>query len=418
MTKHEELNIIKQIIYIYLSIPSLDILGLKEADTFVKDKASKKLRDVYLSTSRMGKQIIQKEKLNHKIWLIISSVNNKNTLAFLEKGLGNTVCISTNASPVNNPLKNYSSLSFHKKYVKNITFKNLIETLKKNFDPERIDFIKSKIWESFYLFENALDILKSGNPKALVFSNDHNLKNRALLLAAKHLNIPTVYIQHAAVTKYFPPLNFDLNLLEGQDTLDKYLACGPIEGKVALIGMTKLDEFHKKRTFKKTIEHVGICANILDNKDRLMELITLLHAQLPNLKISFRPHPRDSRTFDLGKKISFSDARKTPIFEFLNSVDLIIASNTSSHLEACLLNIPSIYYKFSEDLIHDYYGFVKNNLIPYAESDQELVNLIQDWLINRPMVFEKAKYYNHLVGSPMEGQSKKAAIQEIKNLLN
>ena len=391
---------------------------MKEVDTFVKDRASKKLRDIYLSTSRFGKQIIQKEELDSKIWLIISSVNNKNTLAFLEKDLENTVCVSTNASPVNNPLKNYSSLSFQKKYNKNIAFETSIEALKNKHNPQRIDFIKSKIWEAFYLFENAIDILKAGKPKALVFSNDHNLKNRALLIAAKHLNIPTIYIQHAAVTKYFPPLSFDLNLLEGQDTLDKYLACGPINGKVSLIGMTKLDEFHQNRTFKKTIEHIGICANILDDKDRLMNLIDLLETQFPNLKISFRPHPRDIRTFDLGNKVSFSDAKKTPIFEFLQSVDLIIASNTSSHLEACLLNIPSIYYKFSEDLIHDYYGFVKNNLIPYAESNKELTSIIQKWLLNRPNVFEKAKYYNHLVGSPREGQSKKAAIQEIKSLLN
>ena len=58
--------------------------------------------------------------------------------------------------------------------------------------------------------------LRHYQPRAVVFANDHNDDARAMLLACRQLGIPTIYLQHASVSSLFPPLAFDLSLLEGR----------------------------------------------------------------------------------------------------------------------------------------------------------------------------------------------------------
>ena len=63
---------------------------------------------------------------------------------------------------------------------------------------------------------------KQTNLRKVVFSNDHNVQNRLFLHACKLSNIHTSYIQHASVSQYFPPLNFDLSFLYGEVDYEKY----------------------------------------------------------------------------------------------------------------------------------------------------------------------------------------------------
>ena len=80
----------------------------------------------------------------------------------------------------------------------------------------------------------------------------------------KQLSIPTIYVQHASVTPYFPPLGFDLNLLEGQATFDQYSKNGPVPGEHKLVGMPKFDTFINFRNQSSSVQNVGICTNKMD----------------------------------------------------------------------------------------------------------------------------------------------------------
>lgn len=339
-------------------------------------------------------------------------------MQFIADELSESVFVSTNASPVNNPTKAYSSLSFHKSYPRTLDVQDFMQALEKEYGAGRITAIKDKILESVHYYNNALHILEQGRPAACIFTNDINPKSRALLLAAKKLDIPTIYIQHASVSKYFPPLAFDLALLDGEDTHSKYKEAGTVEGNIEYIGIPKFDSYYKFRQTKDSIDSIGICGNLLDEKDKLHELVIKIQQAFPSFTLSYRPHPRDNRTLSFPGKVAISDSKSELIFDFLKRQDLILAANTACHVEAAIMNIPSIYFELSDNLINDYYGYINHGLIEEAKTLSALLTLIDSYQKERPKVYTRAKYYSDTVGTTNEGRSGELAISYIQNFLS
>jgi hypothetical protein len=51
------------------------------------------------------------------------------------------------------------------------------------------------------------------------------------------------------------------------------------------------------------------------------------------------------------------------VFEILRTHDALVAADTSTHLEATLLNVSSMYYRFSPGpTVVDYYGYAAHGL--------------------------------------------------------
>ena len=122
--------------------------------------------------------------------------------------------------------------------------------------------------------------MKKLKPKAIIFANDHIIKHRALLLASKSLGIKNFYLQHASITKEYPPLKFDFALLEGKDALDKYMDCGEVSSEIKFVGMPKFDDFAKYKKDKKRskIRTIGIATNPFDD----FKYVNLLIEKLNN----------------------------------------------------------------------------------------------------------------------------------------
>lgn len=359
------------------------------------------------------KMAIGPEDPSGKIWLLAGSKNNRDSLAFLEEGLAESLFIALNEDT--QQLDDYTRISFHQACLACYRLPWLIWKLQPHFGRmlwRRIDHLIKAVG-----MENvAWRVLNRYRPQALVFTNDHGPKNRALLWAGKKIGIPTIFIQHASVSKYFPPLKFDLNLLEGEENLHNYQACGPIEGKVELIGMPKFDEYYSLRNTSNRVKKIGICANIFDETDRLTEVIHQISHNFPDCQLSFRLHPRDHRQFELPPGTSFSDSKEEGIFDFLKRQDLIIAGDTSTHLEAILLNVYSIYYRFNGSF-YDYYGYLRNEMVEEAINMEQLVEMIKSLKDNRPEVFQKAQKYNAVVGTSLDGKSADLAIELIREFL-
>jgi hypothetical protein len=237
------------------------------------------------------------------------------------------------------------------------------------------------------------------------------------LRAAKILNIPTIYFQHASVSSSFPPLLFDLNLLEGQDSLDKYKAISTIKGAVELVGMPKFDHYLTRRKPKQQIHSVGIPYNFNDDIQMVVDLARSLRDEFPTLTITVRRHPKDKSQFSVVSEVPGvleSQPMKETAFDFLTKQDCIIAGNSSIHLEATLLNIPSVYFNFAPGtFIDDYYGYVRHELAYPVSSFNGLHEFIRQFNKSPRDVFPRAAYYNALVGRTEEGRSQEIVINEI-----
>lgn len=388
--------------------------------TFLK-KVKNVLESSYKSIASFFIYYFKSKKSEHEIvgknWLFIVGTNNYNTISFLKTEIENTVFVS----PYRYEKKDEKIyLLLHP-----FRFFYLIKRLPLFF---QLYFGKEKSIQRFWdtgfrgigLYEAYVDLLKKYKPKNIIFANDHTVEPRAMLLAAKHLSIPSFYIQHACMRDDFPALKFDHSLLEGQFAVDTYSKCGEIDGAIKLIGIPRMDNYLGDKNQSSKVTKIGICSNLLDSTETIQKIIDQLKSSFPTLTISYRPHPSDKRKLDLnGSNILISNSNQETAMEFLKSQDLIIAGNTSIHYEAVMLNVISIYFKLSDDFAaDDLYGFCKNGLSLKANSIDDLKAILNPFLNRKPDVLDKAKYYNSVLGSKEEGKSKEIASTYIRNQIN
>lgn len=384
-----------------------------------------KLKTIFVNSALELKRNIKvkplaQEELHNKIWVFAYSQNDFDALAFAKKIEG-AVFVAERARKLKNCDKLYvlpypSRLPYLHHYPS--VLKSLVHAKK-----ERASDLWDFIWTSIGWYESTFELLKKYRPKALLLTNDHSCIPRAMLLAGKALGIPTIFVQHASVTRHFPPLAFDLSLLEGQAAWDNYKTIGNISGRVELVGMPKFDKFVSLRKKPQPIQSIGIAFNLIDDLDKILKICEQIHAQLPDIQLCLRPHPKDPVQHDWSAThpyISKSTGAKESAFEFLGRHDAIIANNTSIHLEALLLNMPSFYLDISraDCKVEDLYGYVANKLVPFAESADDIVMLIQKHNQQPTDLYHKAKYYNALVDTPQEGHSEELVIQYIKDFVN
>lgn len=271
-------------------------------------------------------------------------------------------------------------------------------------------------------YENHLSVLRRYRPAAVVVSNDHLPWFRALTLAARKLDIPTVYLQHAPVVDDFPSLISDLSLLDGQDALDKYRAGGkPVAGRVALVGMPKYDPFHARINAGTRLERLGIPYGFFDDVGVVVDVARHLRATFPELTITLRKHPRDERPLPVDQLpgIVLSDARREPALDYLVAQDVIVASDSGIHLEAVLLNVTSLYYSFTDGNSPptDHYGFLRRGLVPNVKNTDELTARLSGLLQDRPPVRAAAAYYVAHLNGAWAGRSQALVRREVEALL-
>jgi hypothetical protein len=250
------------------------------------------------------------------------------------------------------------------------------------------------------MYEESLRLLKKYRPNKLVFACDHVPIQVALKNAAETLGINTYYFQHASVAKHFPPLNFTVSFLDGQDAFDKYLKIGTIKGQVELIGNIKSRSKSGILNTSTSVKKVGIAINRTNKISDMIQLVDIIKDNCPNVKFILRNHPADRRSIDVtSQDYLVSNPKEETTLQFFNQIDLLIAGNSGIHLEAVMLNIVSVYSGGLEPNMWDSYGFIKNGLIESASSMEALIEIINKESIQKSNVVSRAAYYDEYINS-------------------
>jgi hypothetical protein len=268
-------------------------------------------------------------------------------------------------------------------------FFKLIKVIKKSSREYR-EIIKNHFetfWCTYGCYRLSDKILNYYNPKILIVANDHNSLQRCFIDIANKKNIVTIYVQHASVTEKFPPLNFTYSFLDGKESLEKYLFNKKSKGNVYLSGGVRFDNCVKKKNdnfiFTNDTFNIGIAINTLDEIDEVKSLCFKLMSKSINgkkVRLILRQHPSSNqkRLFKwcLNNQIEYSDSFIEKPFDFLSKIDILIANESSIHLDAVIFGIPSLLYNMSKLSIRDWYGYVKNKLIKVAISPEEIIGII------------------------------------------
>ncbi|MGI4833477.1 MAG: hypothetical protein ACRYFK_08460 [Janthinobacterium lividum] len=363
------------------------------------------------------------DQLRGAVWLYVVSANNYEALHFIKEARPDAVLVAGQGKHIGRYGRAVNRLSLRRKVLYYWQYPASLLGLRQLVGGRALRFFDLVFYAIGY-YEVYRRALRHYRPRAVVFANDHNDDSRSLLLACRAEGVPTAYVQHASVSTNFPPLGFDLSLLEGQDALDKYRQCGPVAGRVELVGMPKADAFLSRRNTSPRVARVAIACNIHDPLPALAEALEFLVAQFPTLTFTLRPHPSDPRDFGGLRQrlpsLQWSDARQEQVFDFLLAHDALIAADTSTHLEATLLNVASIYYRFGTNaLTNDYYGYVQHGLIARANSLPELAALVQQYAADKPAtLYQRAAYYNATLGTEREGHSQQFCLAMLNTMLN
>ena len=371
----------------------------------------------------IAQPIRNRDDLSGKVWLYVVSANNYDALAFLAEARADAVLVAGQAKNIGRYNAVVNRLSLRRKLLYYWQFPGAYLGLRQQAGPRAARFFDFIFYAIGY-YEVYRRALRRYRPRAVVFSNDHNDDTRSLLLACRAEGVPTAYVQHASVSTNFPPLGFDLSMLEGQDALDKYRQCGPIAGRVALVGMPKADAYLSRRNTAPAVRRVGLACNIHDPLPALTDALEYLMRELPELTFTLRPHPSDGRDFgplrQLLPGLQWSDARHENVFDFLLRQDALVAADTSTHLEAVMLNVASIYFRFAANpLTDDYYGYAARGLVERADTPAALANTLRRYTHFKPAdLYQRANYYNATLGTPDEGHSRERTASTLNNWLN
>lgn len=285
-------------------------------------------------------------------------------------------------------------------------------------DQELIRFFFGEIFLSagyYRVIDNCLK--KNPQLRVVVMANDHVPSAVCLKLLAPKYNVKTIYTQHASVTDRFPSLQFDYAFLDGIESYEKYEKIGKISGKVYIAGSPRFDEIYKNFN-KSEILRIGVAINDLDNLVKVKQLCFFLIDNNYN-KILLRPHPCMEKackwTEFIKKGIEISFPSKESSFKYLEKCSYLISNESSIHLDAAMVNVPSLLYNFSDNAVQDWYGYHNKGLMPIANSLPEVLAILKE---GRSVDSELVKYYNASHGSSIEGEVGHIIGKYINELVN
>ncbi len=253
------------------------------------------------------------------------------------------------------------------------------------------------------------EFLKKMSPRCVLLSNDHVNCSRIVVKHCNTLGIPTLYIQHASVANYYPKLDFTYSFLDGEESYNKYTEIHK-DGisKAIILGACRFDYMkgkyiqHKKNP--STI--VGLAINKIDNYEIIKNVCHTLLDTDPELRIVIRTHPSmlTFKHFYFGNaQIEYTSANDEPPVDFLNRIDLLIANDSSIHLDALMARVPSIMYSMASYGFSDQYSYVAQGLVHHIKNEIELRDILKSQRY-KSVSLEKARYFNAAYDREYEGK--------------
>ncbi|APZ45332.1 hypothetical protein BW723_03015 [Polaribacter reichenbachii] len=367
---------------------------------FVPRKIKLIIKDIIADILRSWRRTVISDS---KVWFLVLTQNNVDALKKIQEDVPNSIFVSFYRfrSKVNVKVSYYY---LNRRFLYNIIYPikwlvYLTENKKKALRYFDLLFTVNGT------YEESVRLLKKSKPKAIVFTNDHLIIARSLLLAANDLGIKTYYVQHASVSAHFPPLEFTYALLDGKDALLKYKKSGPVKSQVQLVGMTKFDDYIDQVNNNNKVETLGIAFNMGDQIDDVKKCIEKIKSEHSDLKIIARPHPAEKRNLALLNNVTLSKPSVESAFDFIKSIDCLISGDSSIHLEAVLLNVFACYYNFTKSKRFDFYGYVENGLLKHYKTIEDLNIELGKLKIFKPNVQSKSNFYNAAIGSEFYGKS-------------
>ena len=215
---------------------------------------------------------------------------------------------------------------------------------------------------SFLNFYFSLSEIKN-NIFYMIVANDHSPIPVAFSMVAKELGIERVYLQHAEVSKSFPELDFEYNILRNQLSLDTYAKIG-IKAKKKPIVISRYKKDFDIKNLQENLNKIKN-SNKIDiviyptgtyKQDTIKLLVQMLKKNIAIGNIIIKLHPNGHKVGleNIGVELSQHDVLKHHI---------AIVGNSSVVIELLHKGIPVVQNFEIDSISEDYYGFVSSKIV-------------------------------------------------------
>ena len=292
---------------------------------------------------------------------------------------------------------------------------------------------RPEVLEYFDLFLSEYTLIRQilhyFDPKVVIVANDHSIIPRILSIAAADHDSKTVYLQHAAVNKRFPPLAFDYAFLDGEvssliyegnaDAPHGRLGAVSKETKIFHIGQMKA--LPRSNGYK-----VGIALPLSCQGSDVEDLISKIFTC--SKEVLIRPHPGEAEEnirviIDIinkykAKNITVHDSKKYDVNDFLTQCFAVVSGPSSILLEASLANCIALDWTSKKSRLYDYYGFIRAGLVEHVETLEEVYAWIEKISLGNKLNNDGAKkHFSASYGTDWQGSEGRLAADILESLV-
>lgn len=230
----------------------------------------------------------------------------------------------------------------------------------------------------------ALYALVRSQAQTLVVSNDHSALPYHSIQAARHLGIPSLYLQHAPVGPYMPPLAVDVACLDGWRSFEIYARTARTQACAhrPVVVLTGKQETPKPSTG----DRVGVAVNTIDTPDGVARFLD--GAIEPAHRVLLRTHPRMAgKALDVWRTAierhgwEWSNPLSETPEAFLHNVHTLYAGVSGIFLEAALAGVANKQWTEADGTPKDYYGFQAGGIVAYGSqpAKKAAVSDLRSW---------------------------------------
>ncbi|RXZ64758.1 hypothetical protein [Pelagerythrobacter rhizovicinus] len=205
--------------------------------------------------------------------------------------------------------------------------------------------------------------------QCVCIASDHSPAAFALVSIAQDRGLKTCYVQHAPVADYFPPLIYDLSILFDRASRAKYEASAAnhrTTNKGRVIILPPFDEEASLPDLPhRPAYRIGLCLSYLWDTAGVGKLVLELldHPSVESIRL--RRHPRCKASLaTLLRDKRVTESRSTRLAEFAQECDIALVPNSGVAIELLHLGRPVMYTPGTDFIANDYYGFVREGIIP------------------------------------------------------
>ncbi|WP_226635054.1 hypothetical protein [Brevundimonas poindexterae] len=207
--------------------------------------------------------------------------------------------------------------------------------------------------------------------RLVVVANDHSPIPTAVIFAARHHGIGTVYRQHAPVAPEFLPLPVDLALLYDAVSCDIYRQAAHNHPaleypKNKMVVLSPYRESGRPIDPGAPIKTVGISLPLSWDAAALAKLVNQMKKVAGVEGIVLRRHPASHQSVDglLDPPRIIAGTPGQSAEAFASAIDLAVIPNSGIGMELLHFGVPTLYRDGLDTLGYDAYGFLAAGVLP------------------------------------------------------